>query len=60
MIAWSLVAGLYIVGCIGLHAVARDVNRGPIRDRRAWINLFFWPVMIPAAKLADIFDHLNG
>ncbi len=56
---WYFAIAFYLIGCVGLHATARDLNRGPIKDKRAWINLFLWPIMIPWAKAADLFDHIN-
>ena len=49
---------LYIAGLTGLHATARDLNEGPIRTRRAWAGLILWPVVIPLAKIADLYEWL--
>jgi hypothetical protein len=49
---------LYVFGLVGLHAVARVLNEGPIKTRRAWVGLILWPVTVPFAKLADCYEWL--
>ena len=49
---------LYVFGLVGLHATARDLNEGPIKTRRAWAGLILWPVTIPLAKVADLYEWL--
>jgi hypothetical protein len=60
MTAWALVLVLYGVGCVGHHAMARDLQRKPIRTRRAWINILLWPLTVSYGKAGDIYDHITA
>jgi hypothetical protein len=51
---------LYGVGCVGHHAMARDLQRKPIRTRRAWINILLWPLTVSYGKAGDIYDHITA
>lgn len=57
--AWIIVAALYMIGLIGLHAIARDANQGPIKSWRAKVNLLFWPFVVPCAAIGDLYDYLR-
>lgn len=59
IIPWIIIVALYILGCIGFHDMARDLQGGPIRQWRSWRNLFLWPITFTAMKSADIYDHLT-
>ena len=58
MLPWTLVAALYVISLIGLHAVARDLQQAPIRTLRARLSLLFWPITIPIAWAGDLYDAL--
>lgn len=47
---------LYLTGLVGLHDVVCDLQGGPIRTWRAWAGLVFWPLMVPIAKIGDLYD----
>lgn len=50
MVAWVLVAALYILGALNMAFLAQA--EGQLRTRMAWFIIIAWPVV----SLAAVFD----
>lgn len=48
---------LYIFGLVALDDLSRQFSNTR-RTRKTWVGLILWPIVIPAAKVADLFDRL--
>lgn len=52
---WFALIWLYVLGFVGLRAMAQDLNEGPL----SWSHirrLAFWPFVVFAAWIGDVAD----
>src|ERR1700743_2221679 len=56
MTGWIVAGTFYVVGVIGIHTMATDLNRGPIRTWRARLFQAFWPLHITYGFVGGIYE----
>ncbi len=59
MLGWVFAGALYVIGVVGLNAMSRDCSTVP-RRVRTYVNIVFWPVVVPFAFVGDCYDYFRG
>lgn len=60
MAPWIVAASLYVIGGIGIYAVACDLNDGPIKTPwKRWLYLI-WPLVVMVQCAGDLWDASKG